>query len=206
MSAFKKSILGRLIALLGTLSAALISTPSSVLAADTNGKHCVVRVAPIQPGQRGSTMVEEQCFANLADAIAAGTANKLRLPQDATPAQVDKALRDRDTRLSSNMATRSTTADTTVIAIEYQNQYAQGSSLTITTDGLVGCSSTRTFGWTSMPAGWVNSISSARVYGGCNHAYHYDGVSYTNAVLDCWGGCNIMGAMDNQTESIRWTQ
>jgi hypothetical protein len=206
MSALKKSVFARSIALLGTLVVALMFIPSSVLAADTEGKHCIAKVAPIQPGQQGSTMVEGQCFAYLADAIAAATANKVRLPKDATSAEVVKALRDRDAQQSFNMATRSITGDVTVIAIEYLEEWAQGATLTISTDGLVGCSATRTFGWTNMPAGWVNSISSARVFGGCNHAYHYDSPDYKNGVLDCWGGCNIMGALNNQTESIRWTR
>ena len=205
MSVIKKYVLIRLIAVLGALSVALLFTPSSVLAANTKSKHCVIMIAPLQLGQEDSTATEGPCFVDLADAIATATSNKVRLPKDATPAEVDKALRDQTATRSMDMVTQSTTSST-VIAIEYAEPYIGGASYVVSTSGTVGCSSTRTFGWTSMPAGWANVISSARVYGGCYHAYHYDGVNYTNAVLDCFGGCNSMGVMDNQTESVRWTQ
>ena len=69
-----------------------------------------------------------------------------------------------------------------------------------------GCSDVYSYGVSSMPSGWDNSISSAHGYANCNHFLHWENTNNSGSLLDCNDSCALMGIMNNQTSSEQWHQ
>lgn len=89
----------------------------------------------------------------------------------------------------------------TVISIEHTGKNYTGSTLTYT-GRAAGCRNGRVYKDPTMGAQWVNVISSARAYGGCNIVNHFEDPYFGGAVTDC-SPCGDMGVMDNATSSIK---
>lgn len=96
-------------------------------------------------------------------------------------------------------------ASSVLLGIEYKEVNYSGQSLLIYASSGSGCTSTRSYGYPTMPAGWNNVVSSARSYNGCR-ASHYDYTYYRGDRRLCWGSCMYMGDMNNRTSSIRFHQ
>ncbi|WP_106816715.1 hypothetical protein [Microbacterium timonense] len=58
-----------------------------------------------------------------------------------------------------------------------------------------------TYGFPTLASGWNNTIRSAEGFSNC-WASHYDGSSYSGAVLTCAPYCSSLGALDAKTSSI----
>jgi len=169
----------------GPASAAAVgSTPSDAL------PHCVVTAVEVgSPAPAAAP----RCYATFADAIAAATNGRVRLPADAQT--VDQRTLDDKTGIGSNGLQ---TGSSIVIGIEYQHKDFGGWSYVIQSTNGRGC-----YGYSyrvpSLPSNRNNEISSARSYGGCKSG-HYSGTNMTGSRYLC--GCSQMGAMNDQTSSI----
>jgi hypothetical protein len=159
------------------------------------GQHCVSK-AFAQPA--GLPVPEKlpatqfDCFNTFADAIAHASKGAVQLPANATP----ENLKPED---EARMA-----AAANIIAIEYDLGSFTGPTWTISSD--VTCSMGYILGAAATPPGWDNVVSSARSYGGCNNAYHYESANYSGANTNCFSSCSFSSLlMDNQTSSILWT-
>lgn len=153
-------------------------------------RHCVVQIAPLQPGQTASKVSESVCFDNFADAISAATKGAVHLAPTILPGELTPEI------LESPSAT--------VIGIDYSEPNFQGSTLVWTTDNTVGCNTGFMYESPTMPSGWNDVVSSAAAYGGCNNYRHFADIYYGDPVKTCT--CATMGVMDNQTSSEKWSQ
>jgi hypothetical protein len=174
-------------------SEANASAPLASPSADS--RHCVIQALAVPDHQNTDAVPPPadapRCFRTFAEAISFVTEGQLDLAKDATP-------EDLDAPMLNNVA-----AATYVIGIEYTAANYGGASYIF---GASATCSPATFGVTSMPAGWNETISSARAFSGCNHSYHYEHTSYTGAVKDCGTDCSYIGdALNDRTSSIRWT-
>ncbi len=86
-----------------------------------------------------------------------------------------------------------------LVGIEYSSSGYGGSSLALYGSSGSGCYGGVTYGFSSLPGGWNNVISSAQGFNGCD-GRHYDATGYGGSFVDCT--CSSMGAMDNRTSSI----
>jgi hypothetical protein len=179
-----------LLGLLGSASAAQARTPDAGRSA-TRGRHCIVRIDPVRPGQTVSTMSDLACFATFSDAIAAATGGAVHLSSTTAPTQLTEA-----------MLAPATTTTQTVIGVDYVNTHYGGNTLTwYTTYG--NCTSTNYYNAASMPSGWNDVVSSAHAWANCNHWYHYEHINYGGARATCT--CYYIGdAMNDRTSSEKW--
>lgn len=143
-----------------------------------------------------------ECFDTFSEAIYSATGGALKLPADATPASI--------AQLS---ASERALAGTYLIAIEYvaPRWDAFWGSRNFTSS--VTCDQGYTLSQSNLtPIGWHDRISSAYTLPGCAHAYHYDNANFGGGVIDCHPAVNghdpcyyNLGALDDRTSSIRWT-
>jgi hypothetical protein len=96
-------------------------------------------------------------------------------------------------------ASSSMTMASVLLGIEYSSSGYGGSSLSLYGSSGSGCYGGVTYGFSSMPSGWNNVISSAQSFNGCL-GRHYDATGYGGTFINCT--CSSMGAMDNRTSSI----
>lgn len=177
---------------------ASLGSPGQVAAQVTSERHCVITLAPVATGQRGSAVLGEQCFATFAEALFVASDGTISLDPSVGPAQVtDAMLASGDVGAASLYP----------IGFNYTGQNYGGSSLTINGDTTQKCSSGYQYGFELLPGGWNDVISSARTTSlmGCINNYMYEHSYYGGAVLNCFSGCQNMGSMDNKTSSERWT-
>lgn len=92
--------------------------------------------------------------------------------------------------------------EATVIGIEYETSGFGGWSYLIQSTSPEGCKTGYTYKVPTLPANRDNKISSARSYTGCK-SRHFSGTNMTGSTYLC--GCSQMGAMNDQTSSIRFS-
>jgi hypothetical protein len=90
-----------------------------------------------------------------------------------------------------------------LLGIEYTGVQYGGRSLALYGSGSTGCTTGYSYGFSSMPSGWNNVISSARAYSGCRST-HYSGTSFSGSTITCSSSCPSMAGMNNRTSSIRF--
>jgi hypothetical protein len=161
-------------------------------------KHCTSMV------KEGSTKVENlRCFRTFAEAVSAATGGRVKLdksvgPQDLTQKMLDQGVAQAQRGPSA--------AQTTVIGVEYWDTRYRGSSWTVYVNNDFGCRGGRSYGYTSMPSGWDNEVSSANVFGGCSVGIHFQNRNYNQnsdgSKIDC--PCYTMDIMNDRTSSINW--
>ncbi len=93
------------------------------------------------------------------------------------------------------------TSASVVLGYEYKGGSYSGGSLVLYGTSGSGCGSGSTYGFSSMPSGWSNVISSAKVFASC-WSVHYDYTGYSGDRRTCTGSCSSLGTMNNRTSSI----
>ncbi|HEU4540828.1 MAG TPA: hypothetical protein VFR23_06835 [Jiangellaceae bacterium] len=88
-----------------------------------------------------------------------------------------------------------------VLGYEYKGTSYTGGSLVLYGTSGSGCGSGSTYGFSSMPSGWSDVISSAKVFASC-WSTHYDYTGYSGDRRTCYGSCSSLGTMNNRTSSI----
>lgn len=189
--------LGSLIATSFAASPIQAAKHTSSLTPTKAGNHCVVQLDPLLPGQVSSNIRSFKCFTTLSASIAAATSGRVNLPASASGQDVAHALQR---QAQANTIQPNTT---NVIAIFFVDANFSGSSLTFQTSG-PPCSSTVTYGLSSMPSGWNDVISS--VEGG------FDGCTWYRLWVDTnFGGASqcysndtsfVGSVMNDQTSSV----
>ncbi len=158
---------------------------------------CSIIFEPIQPGQSQSTVNAAGCFDTFAKSVLFGTKGKIVLPADATPDAATIARIAASPDLTSLIGSDWLGANYTSSRYDYYGATGDG------------CDSGDSFGWTYMPSGWDNDVSSSiGGYDGCNNFIHYKDQNYGGTYIDCGGAgdtCPTMGSFDNTTSSERAT-
>lgn len=90
------------------------------------------------------------------------------------------------------------TASNTVVGTVYKDTNASGASLTFW--GSSGCAGV-TYGFSSLPSGWDNSISSVRASNGC-WVTLYTATNYGGARLNCTPYCASIGSWNDNVKSL----
>ncbi len=166
-----------------------------------NGRHCVLKLDPILAGSKEvSKKVDLGCYDNIEDAISVATDGTVELPAGTSPYQVtEKVLK----QYGMGMVPMSPV----VIGTDYGDDEFGTMLGTYTYSGSSGpCTSTLSYGMTSMPSGWNDQVSSARSYSDCFKYGHFADINYGGSSIICDEGntCFTMGAMNNQTSSEWW--
>jgi hypothetical protein len=193
------------VALAGTavLVTALAAAPAAAAGGSTglgeaaiegSGEHCAVGAEPIEStaGLTRAALPEPtvDCFDSFAESIEFITGGELSAE---SPAELESTLAE--------PGTGAVTMASVLLGIEYKGSLYTGSSLALYGSSGSGCGGGSTYGFSSMPSGWSNVISSARVYANCRST-HYDYTSYRGSTITCYGACQYMGTMSNKTSSI----
>lgn len=156
--------------------------------------HCVIQLAPIASGKTVSDMMSQSCFSTFSQAISFATGGKVTAtkPQDVTSAQLAST-------------SDASTSGLNVISILWSDQNYQGNSETFTTSG-PSCSSSASYGFTSMPSGWDKVVSSFQGgYYGCTWTRLFSNTNYGGASQCYSGDSSYVGdVMNDQTSSITW--
>lgn len=175
------------------LVAGLLAAPAAVAGstpAEDSGEACAVGVHPVDPAAAASGADDPaepvvDCFATFAEAVEFATDGELSA---ASPAELEQAI-------------DSETVASVVLGYEYKGTYYSGGSLVLYGTSGSGCGSGSTYGFSSMPTGWSNVISSAKVFASC-WSIHYDYTGYSGDRRTCTGSCSSLGTMNNRTSSI----
>jgi len=151
-----------------------------------------------------STRVEDfRCFRTFAEAISAATHGRVKLARSVQPKDVTQEMLDQGLERARRGPTP---LQGTVIGIEYRDTRFGGNSWTVEAGDARGCRDGLSYGYTSLPSNWDDVISSARVFGGCNVAIHFQNRNYNQnsdgSRVDCT--CPTMGIMNDRTSSINW--
>jgi hypothetical protein len=178
--------------LAGPAVAAQAATPAP--AADT---HCVAYL---------TGDADPICFDTFAKALQKASSGRLTYgPKNAQDAAGDATFR---AKVDASNAARSASsaAYDTVISIEYTGSSYSGSDLIWVGTGNCSTSTNNTdYEVGSMPAGWVNVISSYLTFANC-WVQHWEDPSHQGAVVGYHGSRSYIGAaLDNRTSSQRWS-
>lgn len=176
---------------LGREEAAVVGEPA----------HCVVS-ADVSGADRGqgpalpTPIHSPRCFKLFSEALSFATQGQVLLPEGVAPGDVETALEAWE-RSGMNWA------HSHVIAIEYTEKGYRGASLTV--------QSTETcdhaFLSLNLTGAWNKAITSARVFGDCHHAYHYDNPGLKGTRADCEKRCPFIGdELNERASSIQWTE
>ncbi len=164
-------------------------------------QYCVIQAIAGDPPASSSTP-PPTCFNTFQEALSYATDGRVQVSADFKPTDLTDAILSQGL----NQFGPDTVTGSTVIGIDWTGTNYSGSPLISNVDNPDGCSQGSWYHLNSMPSGWDNVISSAKAYQGCNHSYHYENIDLGGSILDCGTACGSMGAMDNATSSIAWTQ
>jgi hypothetical protein len=172
---------------------------------DPDSMHCVVRaiavpidqdpdvaLPPRDSNEELTVADSPRCFPTFSQAIDFATASRVTLPSNATPGDLDESLMP----ITPGGARY-------VLGVEYRHSNFRGSTYTFY--GSTTCL-TNSYTMNRMPRGWNDEISSAKAYSHCNHSYHWEHINLRGSVRDCGRSCGTLGAMNDRTSSIRWTE
>jgi hypothetical protein len=180
--------LGLALATAGTAQAEAIEGAPEGVAPKPN---CVVKGSPIKPGESTSAVTYVGCFDTFAEAMAAATGGKARLPAGFTAEMV----------VEGDMV-----PEATILAIDYDRTFFRGPrTLTYLTDDPTGCFVPVTgFRFDVLPIGFRNFAASTRTFSGCRRNDTFPGVFLTGLGFRCFGDCPTFPAfITNNNESKR---
>ena len=168
-------------------------TPAQASGPEDGGMHCVARATQATP--------EAVCFPTFAAALQFASGGRLTTgpKNDAELAAKVNAANDEANRLNAS-------AFDTVISIEYTSTGWVGSELIWLGTG--NCSTSTgniDYEIDTMPAGWVNVISSFRTFANCWDQHWEDTFQGGDHVGYTSSRSNIGALMDNKTSSQRWS-
>jgi hypothetical protein len=177
------------------LVAGLLAAPAAAggpLPAEDTGEVCAVGVHPVESAaaQSGAEPLAEpvvDCFPTFAEAVFFATDGELSA---VSPAELEEAVESESVAMAS-----------VVLGYEYKGSSFSGGSIVLYGTSGSGCGSGSTYGFSSMPTGWNNVVSSAKVFASC-WSTHYDYTGYSGDRRTCTGSCSSLGTMDNRTSSI----
>src|SRR5678816_321214 len=88
-----------------------------------------------------------------------------------------------------------------VVAVLYDDQNFQNTSLTLTSTISTGCLST---GYANnMPGGWDNRVESGIGYLSCNYILMYENTGTSGSFNPCTSSCASFGLLNNQGSSYK---
>jgi len=193
LSSLRVSLVGSSILVAGFLAAP--AAAAGALPAAEGGEVCAVGVHPVAAAAAVSSaeFVAEpvvDCFPTFAEAVEFATDGELSA---SSPAELEQAVESEAVAMAS-----------VVLGYEYKGSSYSGGSIVLYGTSGSGCGSGSTYGFSSMPTGWNNVISSAKVFASC-WSIHYDYTGYSGDRRTCTGSCSSLGTMNNRTSSILFT-
>ncbi len=160
--------------------------------------------AGMAAADRANAAATPRCFDTFAEGIAYATGGRVSLPASATTVSEARLAAPGvgAFRKGAAAVTPEAAAASTVIGIEYKDANFGGSSWIVSVSA--GCAGGRAYSYSSLaPYGWNNTIGSARTYASCKSA-HYQYDNFTGPNILC--GCAAMGALNDLSSSIRWSE
>lgn len=190
MSSLRLSLAGSSILVAGLL--AVPAAAAGALPAAEGSEVCAVGVHRVEAAAAVSgaePMAEPvvDCFPTFGEAVEFATDGELSA---SSPAELEDAVESETVAMAS-----------VVLGYEYKGSSYSGGSIVLYGTSGSGCGSGSTYGFSSMPTGWNNVISSAKVFASC-WSVHYDYTSYRGDRRTCTGSCSSLGTMNNRTSSI----
>jgi hypothetical protein len=177
--------------------------PLSIIAAQTTEQHCIAEadVFDATSGEvvhRGDGVVT--CFDTIAEAVYAASNGSIVLPPDVLSSELTPDVIEQyqtGSASQSGVGARSNY----LLATYWENQNKGGSSISIWSG--TDCSIFYHTGYSVMPAGWDNRVSSTQSYSACGFNELSENTNHTGAKINCgYTGCaSSAGLLDNQTSS-----
>ena len=172
------------------------------LLAQSAGKHCVTSLAPLEPGARQSKVLGRECYSSFPEAVWHATGGRVNL-SEADDFKTQLATLERELKADGRLEAKGLQEKATfVIAIDYDAVNYGGSTAMF--NGSSACSSTTSYGVTTMPAGWDNAADSTKAFSNCNNNQAYENASYGGANRICTPDCADLGVLKNAVSSQRW--
>jgi len=181
-------------------AAAQVGSGGAMTAATAaGGRHCVAHASGPQ---------ELACYASFAEALEKASGGRLTNgPKNGGDAMRDPgfAARVNAANDEANHVNAAAGYDT-VISIDYTGpQYTGDELIWVGTGNCTTSTGNTDYQVSSMPAGWVNVVSSHRAYANC-WVKHYENASWGGASVGYYGSRSYIGAaMDDRTSSERWS-
>jgi len=155
--------------------------------------NCAYRLVPVS--RTGSVTTAELdllgCYATYEQAIEAGTAGAVDVPNGTTPT----------TLLETDLAPEVTTADV-LIGTEFAGSgYGTPSTSYFAS---ATCSASNTWQVNYVGDAVNDLFSSGKGFGGCDRNKKFHDADFAGAVLTCTPNCSDYGSLSNQVSSLRW--
>lgn len=167
----------------------LVSAPAGA----QDEAHCVARLEPAETEGTGATVVELGCFPTYAEALAAGSAGSIDVPERATPSSLtDAVLEDSTEPLAASV----------LIGTEFdETQYGSSSKSYFAS---VTCSASVTWDVSYVGDAWNDRFESGKGFGGCDHNRKFAASQFGGSSLLCSPNCSSYGSLNNEVSSLRW--
>jgi hypothetical protein len=173
-------------------------------------RHCVTEVVAQREGDPAPLAAvapsQPRCFDTFAESISFATKGAVHLSSDASPETLERVHTE-----------QAAAAGTYITSVEYLGLKWDAYWGTHTFVSSVTCDQGYVLSVANLQGLWASngwtmndSIGSVQTFSGCVHAYHYDYANFGGALIDCpsspaWNCYYGMGAMNDRTSSIRWT-
>lgn len=178
-------------------SAGAIADDPSSGASLPAGKNCVVYLEQTGPSNANgvveTTPVDRGCYPTFKEAIEVASGGDVMLPSGAGPSEVTEGMLEEP----------STSADRVTISVHWRQVAYDGERLIYSASP---CSEAKGIAYADPRLGddWNDAISSAAGYNGCNRVSHFEHIYYNGAKKVCSPQCDYMGALNNESSSLRW--
>lgn len=161
--------------------------------AGANEPHCAVSLEPAETEGRSATVVELGCFPTYSEALAAGSAGSIDVPEGVTPSSLtDAALEDSTEALATSV----------LIGTEFdETQYGSSSKSYFAS---VTCSASVTWDVSYVGDAWNDRFESGKGFGGCDHNRKFAASQFGGSSLLCSPNCSSYGSLNNEVSSLRW--
>jgi hypothetical protein len=178
-------------AVMGLLASSIIAMGPS-----QSERHCAVFLVPTvgtAGGSGAATEIDLGCYPTFAEAVEAGSAGRIDVSSDTTPA----ALAQESLDVASADAPTSV-----IIGTEYTDSAFSGSSKSYF--AAETCSSTQTWDVSYVTDAWNDDFESGKGFGSCDHNRKFHDSNFGGTSIVCTPNCSDYGALDNEVSSLRW--
>lgn len=194
-----RKALGVLVAI-GMVIVGFAKVDSVQLQAQSRSEHCVAQGDTFNSKgeliKLGDGIVT--CYETIAEALFAASGGSVNLPTDTESRDITRTLVEQNTDLSSDSSSMS---NNVLLATYWENASQGRSSISIWMSQQ--CGWLFHFGYSVMPSGWDNRVSSTQSYGECGFNELSENNHHSGAKKNCGQtGCiGTIGLLDNQTSS-----
>jgi hypothetical protein len=166
-----------------------VAAPAGAL----EGSHCAARLEPSGPGGEAATVVELGCFATYAEALVAGSAGSVHVPEGTAPSSLTDAVLAASTEPLATSVLIGTEFDETLYLSSSKSYFASAT-----------CSASVTWEVSYVGDTWNDRFESGKGFGGCDHNRKFAASGFGGSSLVCTPNCTSYGTLNNEVSSLRW--